>query len=409
MRATDPMLYLVGHAGAIRRIAADRTVLLLGAFLVLSASLARNYDGAYLGRESHVLAHGLVVSVANAALIFFLLYAVARARKVPAPPAWGGFLSFLGLFWMTSPMAWLYAVPFERFMAPVDAVEANLWTLAGVALWRVLLISRALSVLYNVGWWRVLCLVLCVADVLILVAAATMPGPVVDLMGGLQHAPEHALLSAVRFATMFWSVLLAFPLLVAALVAGHGLRGGWAPDAIVRARVLGPTLVGFAGLLAWIPALAATQTEQANRWRVDSLMKARMVAEGLAELSRHERADYPPMWDPPPRSGYADAGPSWREIASALVAAKGEELRPWVIEHYAEKKALEAAFREHGIARWRQMDGPLLRDQVQWLIREGDRETVATLVEMSTGLEPDLRTRALRALGAPADEPRPSE
>ena len=50
---------------------------------------------------------------------------------------------------MTAPLAWLYAIPYERFLSPVGATRANLWTLGLVAAWRVLLIIRVLVVLLS--------------------------------------------------------------------------------------------------------------------------------------------------------------------------------------------------------------------------------------------------------------------
>ena len=38
-------------------------------------------------------------------------------------------------------------IPYERFLSPVEAVQANLSTLALVAAWRVLLMIRVLTVL----------------------------------------------------------------------------------------------------------------------------------------------------------------------------------------------------------------------------------------------------------------------
>jgi hypothetical protein len=125
--------YLVGSRKAIEEIAANRWYLLIGFILVLTGGLARNYDGAYLPAEWHVLLHGPAVSTVNALVLFSLLYAAARFRNGITPPFFAGFLSFLALFWMTAPMAWLYAIPYERFMTPVDAVAANLWTLAFVS------------------------------------------------------------------------------------------------------------------------------------------------------------------------------------------------------------------------------------------------------------------------------------
>ncbi|MFZ4576274.1 MAG: hypothetical protein ACOYN0_17960, partial [Phycisphaerales bacterium] len=52
------VLFLFGNRQAITRLASSRVTLLLGAAFVLSASLARNYDGAFIPGQPHVLLHG---------------------------------------------------------------------------------------------------------------------------------------------------------------------------------------------------------------------------------------------------------------------------------------------------------------------------------------------------------------
>jgi hypothetical protein len=141
---------------------------------VLSGGLARNYDGAYLREEWTVLLHGPIVSTMNALILYSLAFAAMRADRGVRPPFLSGALAFLGLFWMTAPMAWLYAIPYERFLSPVQAVEANLWTLAFVSLWRVLLMSRVLAVLYRAAFIPLLLLVLVFSDGVLLAAVLTM-------------------------------------------------------------------------------------------------------------------------------------------------------------------------------------------------------------------------------------------
>src|SRR5206468_2426101 len=96
---------------------------------VLSAGLAREYDGEDLLAEPWHLAIPLGASLASSFLLFAVAYVVAVFRGAPCEPFYGRYLYFLGLFWMTAPLAWLYAIPYERFLSPVGAVQANLLTL----------------------------------------------------------------------------------------------------------------------------------------------------------------------------------------------------------------------------------------------------------------------------------------
>src|SRR4051812_17654529 len=49
--------------------------------------------------------------------------------------------TFMALFWLTAPIAWLYALPVERVLDPYRAAQANIALLSIVSLWRVLLMS----------------------------------------------------------------------------------------------------------------------------------------------------------------------------------------------------------------------------------------------------------------------------
>ena len=189
MRLGDAVRYLAGDRGAILRIARTRGALCVGAILVLTGSVARNYDGADLVGEWKVLTHGIGASIVNALLLYTLAYAAARAHRQERPRFFSGFLSFLGLFWMTAPTAWLYAVPYERFLTPVEAVNANTWTLALVAVWRVALITRVLAVIWGARYMTVLFIVLFFADAALVAGTLLAPMPVVDFMGGMEQSP----------------------------------------------------------------------------------------------------------------------------------------------------------------------------------------------------------------------------
>ena len=153
-------LYLLGNRHAILEVASGRHGLWLGLWLVLSAGFAREYDGEDLLHEPWHLLIPLGASLGSSLLLFLLLQVVClvRTRK------WGNFLAgykaLLQLSWMTAPLAWLYAIPVERFLSPADAVLANLSLLGLVALWRVLLMARALSVLYEVRFISALAVVM---------------------------------------------------------------------------------------------------------------------------------------------------------------------------------------------------------------------------------------------------------
>src|SRR5271165_6774891 len=109
MTLPDLWGFLFGDADAIRRLAANPWTLVIGALLVLSAGVARNYDSHDLQREWWRLLLPFAASTLAAALLFGVAALLVRAGASIAPLGWG----ILGLFWLTAPLAWLYGLPFE--------------------------------------------------------------------------------------------------------------------------------------------------------------------------------------------------------------------------------------------------------------------------------------------------------
>src|SRR5687768_5693993 len=167
MFAKDLLTYQFGNLEAIRRVAGGRYLLAVSAVLVLITSVPRNYDQTYLGEVPWWPVIPLAFSFFSGSFLFLVLQ-LAFLREAEAK-----FLTkyalFLGLFWMTAPVAWLYGIPFERFMNVRAATVANLWLLGIVSVWRVLLITRVLRVVFGVPWLRVAGWVLLAASVEVVV------------------------------------------------------------------------------------------------------------------------------------------------------------------------------------------------------------------------------------------------
>ncbi|MDX1565325.1 MAG: hypothetical protein R3236_07975, partial [Phycisphaeraceae bacterium] len=206
------LCFLVGDAEAIRRVASSRHAVGCGAILLLSAGFAREYDQEYLLAEPWYLLIPMIASTFVATVLFMAVWFGLGWR--------GGreriderYRAFLSCFWMTAPLAWLYAIPVERFLTPVDAVVANAWLLGIVAGWRVILILRVITVLFDMKWAPVASLVLWICDTIVIAALVSVPRPLVSIMGGIVHTPEDRLVSHLTgticlFAVMAWPVLL---------------------------------------------------------------------------------------------------------------------------------------------------------------------------------------------------------
>src|SRR2546421_34251 len=122
MDLPDLLHFFLGDADTIRRLAANPWTLAVGAVLVLSAGLARNYDTHDLRRQWWRLLLPFAASTAAATVLFFGVAALIHLGVPLAPLGWG----ILGLFWLTAPFAWLYGLPFERYLPPTHVFRARL-------------------------------------------------------------------------------------------------------------------------------------------------------------------------------------------------------------------------------------------------------------------------------------------
>lgn len=341
MRIGTLFRYLIGNRQAIQEIAADPWALGPGLLFVLSAALARDYDGEDLFSEPWRLLLPLGASVLSSLILFTLAFGLLIKLDEPRPSFLAAYRSFLGLFWMTAPLAWLYAIPYERFLSPVDAAEANLWTLAVVACWRVLLMIRVLMTLMGYGAVAATFLVMVFADGVALTLLYASPLPVIQIMGGIRLSDRDRLVQA---ATRMVCLLATCSLPVWVLGAKnvyHDSEPTWqtAPSRGTEplARVRSLWVLACCSVAVWGLFLPFTQPEQQLRGRVERAFREGRTAEALAEMSAHAKEDFPPHWQPPPNL------PEWRadratdqllEIWDELLATEPAD---WVRQVYLEK------------------------------------------------------------------------
>src|SRR5262249_47045734 len=130
-------------------------------------------------------------------------------RREGRPGFFTAYRSFLALFWMTAPLAWLYAIPYERFLSEGAATKANLWTLGLVAVWRVALMVRVVQVLTGRRVISSLFLVMAFADAVALVAELMMPAPVLAIMGGVRQTESEMAIGGARLLVRMCGILSA--------------------------------------------------------------------------------------------------------------------------------------------------------------------------------------------------------
>ncbi len=334
MRITTLVRYLLGQRQAILDIAADRGALAAAAVLVLSAAFAREYDATYLGARWWMLLVPWTLSFVTSLAMWTGVYLATAIKLQPRPPFWRSYRRFLTLFWMTAPLAWLYAVPYERFLAPYEAVVANLWTLALVAAWRVALTTRVVAVLTGISGLLAFFLVAAIADLVAMVVVVASPGPIVAIMGGVQHLPHDQLLADVTVEVFAWG-LLSLPLwVVGALVALFRSRPK--PPPVTAAVRPAPSLWAFAAasILLWGAVLPFTQAEQRRAWKIDRMLAEERIGDGLAAMTATPRRRLPPHFDPRPRNWRGQATPFLLDVLDAVA---DQPPAPWVRQVYLGK------------------------------------------------------------------------
>ena len=362
--------YLIGRRSGIEEIARCPAAVWLGLAFVLLAGIARDYDGEDLVAQPYWLIVPFIASAATS----FLLYGLAVVIARPQPPLKRvSYQAILSLYWLTAPMAWIYAIPVERWLDACAAMSANLWLLKIIATWRVVLMTRVISVLFHVTHFFAAVIVLFFADSVVVVVSHLTPMPIWNVMGGVRLTESEAVLLNAVCATRVFSVLGWPILLIALIVACVNRRSRSASEAasasltndaptggleisssdagpllildpeiaeqeisfnsgeLHRSLWLGPMMLGLLG--AYL--LAVAQPEQRLRSQTEQLLLSGRLTEAIRLMSEHKRSDYPPHWIPPPRPAFEESGPSAPRMAELVLTEK--EVAPWVVEEMVEK------------------------------------------------------------------------
>lgn len=391
--------FLIGDRKAILEIASNQSAIWIGLLFVLSAGFAREYDGEDLLHEPWHLALPLVASLGTSFILFCLIELAAWFRKAGGGSFLTKYQTFLTLYWMTAPLAWIYAIPVERYGTAVDAIRANLWMLGIVSLWRVALIIRTISVLYGATIRSVFPLVMLFADTVAVTLMFQMPKPVIAVMGGIRLTESEML---IREATTSICLLgiLSWPIWLLATVIVFWIRkANWQyaiPKKTLKNNISPPLwTIGIGSILIWIPILPGTQSEQQLRGRVERLMKSGNIQDGLSLMSEHTLKDFPPHWDPPPRISFGRDRPS---IVNTTELIASHEYAPWIRKLYLEKFSnhLSEKLTEHHF--WEKISEQELTRYLDILERlpEGseilaERSAIARgLYELVSGEEPQI-------------------
>ena len=215
MKIYDPFLFLIGDKAAIKRIAGNYWSLLVGLILVISAGVARNYDHIYFKESWEWVFGPIIASLVSCVIVY--VFGMPRVwlhsdSKLP-------FLSFLTVYWMTAPCAWIYGIPVESVTDIITATKWNIAFLSIVSFWRVALMIRCLMVLTEMKFTWGLLSILLPASFVSCVASFFKGISLVGIMGGVRLPPETLLLQKAAQVTLQYSFFLFCILLVIKIIA----------------------------------------------------------------------------------------------------------------------------------------------------------------------------------------------
>lgn len=325
MTVATLLRFLRGDRAAILDVAATRGAWGVGLALVLSAGLAREYDREDLLREPWHAAFPLAASTVTATILFALVRVVSWRRSGSGWPARGAWSAFLGLYWATAPLAWLYAIPVERLLPAGPAVEANLWLLAVVSVWRVALMTRVVQVVWRCTGPGAFAVVGLFAWAVASAVLFITPIPVLSIMGGIELSPAEATLAGTTFvvgALLFLSTPVWIVAGLAVLLAGRRPGAAWTPDpafASGAGRVgRGTVLVATAAVVAGLAILPFGQPAQRLRRDVERRLVSGDLDGALRVMAAHARTEFPPHWDPPPRPASRERLPAFPDLVEAI-------------------------------------------------------------------------------------------
>lgn len=322
--------YLFGQAEAIRTVASARSALVTGIILVFLTSIARNYDQTHISESPGRWVFGsLLFSLVSGTWLYVICYGWIARLEMEAekkPSYWSGWRGFMGVFWLTAPVAWLYAIPVERYLDSLSAAKANLILLGVVSVWRVLLMARVFQVLCAVRFAKALCWVLAAAagEVLIVSFFGTLAThSILKGMAGLRNSPEED----VFLAVVSWAFKISLIGGPAAFVIGWFVpaKGDVKPLPVTEpARMPYLPLATCAAI--WLVIAAFGQRKLENNVMAEHLFELKDYGAMMAFVSAKKPQDFAPSRVLPPKA--YEYG-SFEEVPKVIGAMTGRE-SPWV-------------------------------------------------------------------------------
>ncbi|MCC9644387.1 hypothetical protein LOC71_19110 [Rhodopirellula sp. JC740] len=397
LRFRDPALFLVGWRDSILRVLQSRWSLLLGGLLVATAAMAREYDAVSWLHQPSDLLGPFAASLVFCGILFVVVSSCLGMAGRRSASWWVDLRMFLSGYWMTAPLAWLYAIPIETMTDELTALKFNLTLLSIVSIWRVLLFSRVVSVQFGVRFWQALAWIVTPCMVIAFVAVLSKTLSMVSLMGGVRLTEtQQTLLDYQEFVggLCFYGFLPSLLIAIVGVTLAKRKPEAWQQVGFDAAPV--QRLVWVWPGIACVVLCTAAIGFQPNLYQaaeVDQLLRAGKIDAAIQQMQRLGAKAFPMVWDPPPK--YPERGDGLPEISAIAKALQNESAEPWIVDRLL-VQADEIALRQ---SNWYQGSANLsyIRRHMNYLGVGVLEEMLATLREVQK-LDPgDADTRQHRA------------
>lgn len=316
--------FLVGHRSSIWRLIHSPYGIGLGAALVATAAMAREYDAVSLWDQPADLLAPFVASILLASGLFGWVLATARAMRIEVRHPGRAYVVFLTGYWLTAPLAWLYAIPIEELADEITSMRFNLTLLSIVSIWRVLLFARVISIQFRIRYFVSLAslLVPCMAVAFVGVFSAMLD--LVGVMGGVRLTQTQEIMKDFQDGVLGMISMAFVPVVILAVVA---IIMGRREKSQNRST---PTSGSLSWALWGVPMVASIgfgvammffQPSLIRAARIDRLLQSDRIDEAIELMSEGTEKDLPPAWDPPPRAtDRYEATPSLSELLNSIEA-----------------------------------------------------------------------------------------
>lgn len=302
-RPIDVLGFLIGRRQSIQSLIYGQGNLWFAASLVATAAFAREYDAVSLLHQPYDLLGPFAASFLLATGLYLCLCVCLSLSGIRQRNWPRHYRVLLCGYWMTAPLAWLYAIPVEAFASETNALRFNLSALSIVSLWRVALYSRVVALHFRIPVWAALPWVALPCMLLAFIGMFQSMMSLVPMMGGIRLTQTQQILvdfQSVVLGGIFYS---AVPVLILGIVSTiicsrRGKRE-------LRCRSFSnvhrqcwwvPTLAmvaACAGMFMFQPALHRAA-------RVDRLLLASEFEPAFRLMETNGAAAFPKQWDPVP-------------------------------------------------------------------------------------------------------------